>query len=241
MPDEIDEIEEQENDEEEQIEPKKVIVAVSLFILTLVLGYFAFVSFDYFDNMNQRNKALHKLELINKTLNNPNPVQVSVLEDFEFDLGQMKIEASAKQGIRTEIETALAKLQKHLALVPSGSYIKSWSTSELVRSEIDTLKVPYFQRSRYTVKTVLLPVTAIENRAWDLLMSHPDWGKDECLSLANRKVWVGMTKEKLLLSRGQPQHIDKNYSSSVNNEQWAYGSYGPFFYLDKGIVTSWQE
>jgi hypothetical protein len=241
MPDEMEELEEQEEEEEEQIDPKKIVIAVVLFIVTLILGYFAFVSFDYFDNINQRRAALHKINVIKKSLDNPNPIPVTVLEDFEFDLSQIKTDVSTRKGVKKELESALAKLQNHLALVPTGSYIKSWSTSELVRAEIDTLKVPYKDRAKYLVKTVYLPVTAAENRAWELLMSHPDWGKDECLSIANRKVWVGMTKEKLLLSRGQPQHIDKNYSSTVNNEQWSYGNFGPYFYLDNGKLTSWQE
>ena len=53
--------------------------------------------------------------------------------------------------------------------------------------------------------------------------------------ILKRKVWVGMTKEMLLISWGEPESIS---SSSYGDNQWVYNS--QYVYLNSsGIVTAW--
>lgn len=238
---ETDDKEENQEPDEEQVDYKKAGITVLLFVLTLLIGYFAILLIDYWDNRSQLNVAFHSIESINQSLDNPAPIQISALEDYEFDLNQMKSDFSSNKKIKKELDLTIAKLDNHLALVPSGTNIYSWATSELVRAEIDTLHIPYNKRLNYSVKSEYIPVSEKEKRAFAILKSHPLWGKDECISLASGKVWVGMTKEQLLLAKGQPKHIDKNYSSNVNSEQWAYSNLGSYYYLENGILVTIQE
>ncbi len=230
-----------EEEEEEHISLKKVLIVIALFTFTVILGFATFLFFDYIDNREQQKDAHNKIDSMNVILNNQAAISIVTLEDIDFDLNQLKSDLSINKVLSKDIESTMSLLTNHLALVPNGTYINSWATSKQVRAEIDTLRVPFKDRNQYALKTVYIPVTATESRAFDLLKNHPVWGKDECISIASGKVWVGMNKEQLILSKGQPKHVDKTNSSSIISEQWAYGNTGPFYYLENGILVSWQD
>jgi flagellar biosynthesis GTPase FlhF len=59
--------------------------------------------------------------------------------------------------------------------------------------------------------------------------------------ILNRTIWIGMTKEMLIDSWGQPSddNINRSVGSWGVHEQWIYGD--TYVYLENGKVTSWQD
>ncbi len=75
------------------------------------------------------------------------------------------------------------------------------------------------------------------------------WSLDECTNIAERKIWIGMTENQLILSWGLPDKRNNTTNSWGISTQWVYGDslYGAdYAYLegqDKGSmkVKSWQS
>jgi len=61
-----------------------------------------------------------------------------------------------------------------------------------------------------------------------------------------KKAFLGMTREQVIESWGNPRNIDKNLSSTGNaHEKWYYGDTSKendqCLHFDNGVVTSWEE
>ncbi|MCL5970307.1 MAG: hypothetical protein M1450_02315 [Patescibacteria group bacterium] len=72
------------------------------------------------------------------------------------------------------------------------------------------------------------------------------WDTEECKKISETKIWIGMTKDQLILSWGLPNDRNNSTYSFGVNSQWVYGTYGPYVYLegkdDNSMkVTSWQD
>lgn len=75
------------------------------------------------------------------------------------------------------------------------------------------------------------------------------WNEEECQNIAERKIWIGMTEDQLILSWGLANDRNNSAYSFGINSQWVYGSpiYGAnYVYLEGKTeedmkVTSWQD
>jgi len=67
------------------------------------------------------------------------------------------------------------------------------------------------------------------------------WSKEECISIAKGYIFMGMTKEQLIMAWGKPKDINRTVTRYSTDEQWVYGDFGPYVYLKDGVVTSWQD
>lgn len=65
------------------------------------------------------------------------------------------------------------------------------------------------------------------------------WGKRVLTTIANGKVFIGMTKPQVIASWGQPSDINRTAGSWGVHEQWVYGS--NYLYFENGILKSWQD
>lgn len=65
------------------------------------------------------------------------------------------------------------------------------------------------------------------------------YGTTTGLKIYLGEIWIGMTKQMLLDSKGYPKNINKTVNTVGVHEQWVYET--KFVYLDNDIVTSWQE
>jgi hypothetical protein len=231
----------EEEEEQDQISPKKAIWAILFFVISIVIGYLALGVFDYIDQSNHRRSVKAHIDKIAFNLKSNQPIQATVLEGLEFDLDQLKSELSDDNALKKEYSEIKARMDSYPVYVARGIKTVSWANSQIVYTEMDTIVVPYKDRIKYSIKTITTPVTVIDKRASQLLQSHPDWSKDDCIRIAKGDIWIGMRKDQLQLSRGTPHSVDKSYNGNILNEQWAYGKLGPFVYLENGIVVSWQE
>ena len=86
-----------------------------------------------------------------------------------------------------------------------------------------------------------------ENKKWEktkagkIQKKHPEWSKEDCENLANRKIWIGMSIGMLKYQRGTADHVNpSNYGSRVQY-QWCWDDYSPscFYGGEDGIITSY--
>jgi len=65
------------------------------------------------------------------------------------------------------------------------------------------------------------------------------FGEEIAKKVNDKQVWIGMTKEMLLASKGEPK--DKNISTGSwgKHEQWIYPS--RYIYIEDGVITSFQS
>jgi hypothetical protein len=65
------------------------------------------------------------------------------------------------------------------------------------------------------------------------------YGRENALKIISRKIWIGMTKEMLMLSWGTPDEINRTVMAGYVKEQCIYGS--QYVYVENDIVTAWQD
>lgn len=65
------------------------------------------------------------------------------------------------------------------------------------------------------------------------------WPDEIWTIIEDHKVAIGMTKEQVKMSWGEPATINKTLNASGRSEQWVYNS-GSYVYLDNGVVAAIQ-
>lgn len=66
------------------------------------------------------------------------------------------------------------------------------------------------------------------------------YGTAAATKIINKEIWLGMTSEMAILSRGKPVDINRSVGSWGVHEQWVY--YGNLYlYFENGTLTSWQD
>lgn len=66
------------------------------------------------------------------------------------------------------------------------------------------------------------------------------YGKKWGTTVAEKMIQIGMTKEMVIDSWGQPDDINRTVGSWGTHEQWVYGV-GQYLYFENGKLTSWQD
>lgn len=77
--------------------------------------------------------------------------------------------------------------------------------------------------------------------AGKLCAKHTDWQKDDCDTLVENKIWIGMSYDMLVYLRGKPNHANPSNYGSGTHWQWCWSDYTPscFYGKDDGIITSY--
>jgi hypothetical protein len=65
------------------------------------------------------------------------------------------------------------------------------------------------------------------------------YGQTKGKLVYEKKIALGMTKEMVIDSWGEPKDINRTVGSWGIHEQWVYGS--AYLYFENGILTSWQD
>jgi hypothetical protein len=69
--------------------------------------------------------------------------------------------------------------------------------------------------------------------------THSDWTMEDCQTIDQKRVAIGMTAEQVRLSWGKPQQINATISSQTHREQWVYGVH-QYLYMHEGVLRSMQ-
>lgn len=65
------------------------------------------------------------------------------------------------------------------------------------------------------------------------------YGLSNTEKILQHKIWIGMTREMLISSWGNPNDINRTVGSFGVHEQFVYGS--TYVYVENGKLTSWQD
>lgn len=79
----------------------------------------------------------------------------------------------------------------------------------------------------------------VENKKVDDKMLQK-YGKTKFDKMKDGYFWIGMNKEMLIFSIGNPNDINKTVGTWGTHEQWVYNN-GLYIYLENGKVTSYQN
>lgn len=87
----------------------------------------------------------------------------------------------------------------------------------------------------------------IENAKWNkskagrIHQKHPEWSKEDCIALANGKIWIGMTYEMLVYLRGKPDDVNVSNYGNGNQYQVIWNDFEPsyFYFGEDEIVTAY--
>lgn len=90
----------------------------------------------------------------------------------------------------------------------------------------------------------IYPTTENCQKVADICMGL--WDAEDCQNIAQRKIWIGMTQDQLILSWGLPNDRNNSTYSFGIHSQWVYGTFGSYVYLEgkddnSMTVTSWQD
>lgn len=81
----------------------------------------------------------------------------------------------------------------------------------------------------------------LKTRAGRLWKKHEGgWSPDDCRTIVDGKIRVGMTREMVRAAWGSPEHVNTTVYKSGVHEQWVYGS-GQYVYFENGEMTSLQQ
>ena len=69
--------------------------------------------------------------------------------------------------------------------------------------------------------------------------THPDWSENDWNIITAREIRIGMTREMLLMSWGDPEDINRTVTKDSVSEQLVYGY--QYVYVENGVVTAWQN
>lgn len=69
---------------------------------------------------------------------------------------------------------------------------------------------------------------------------YPKWSQRTWNAIKEYKIYIGMTKEMVLMSWGEPKKINKTILASGVSEQWVY-SLDSYVYFDDGVVSAIQN
>lgn len=67
------------------------------------------------------------------------------------------------------------------------------------------------------------------------------YGEKVYKELIEGYIWIGMSKEMAIISRGYPSDINRSVGSWGVHEQWVYGNNGVYLYFENGKLSSWQD
>ena len=85
---------------------------------------------------------------------------------------------------------------------------------------------------------------AAREAARDVLISRrAEWSAADRSNIRTGQIWIGMTAEQALLSRADPETINRDVRASGTSEQWVYRRDGEsiYLYFESGVLKSWQE
>ncbi|MBK7096739.1 MAG: hypothetical protein IPH57_17370 [Saprospiraceae bacterium] len=80
------------------------------------------------------------------------------------------------------------------------------------------------------------------SKAGRIYKSHPEWSKEDCIRLANRQIWIGMSIYMLKYLRGLPDSANKSDYGYGVSWQWCWFDYSPSCFYDDnndGIIDSY--
>jgi len=81
----------------------------------------------------------------------------------------------------------------------------------------------------------------LKSKAGKIYKKHPEWSKEDCISISQNKIWIGMHYDMLVYERGLPDNVNtSNYGDGPNYQACWHDYQASCFYFDESqIITSY--
>lgn len=109
-----------------------------------------------------------------------------------------------------------------------------WYSDELISSK-ETVRIGTIENEKSITSYIVKPKHKKAKRLYDKYK----WPKDDCLTVSQGKINIGMTKEMVRVAWGNPENINTTTTSYGTSAQWCYGY--SYVYFDDDIVTTIQN
>jgi hypothetical protein len=115
-----------------------------------------------------------------------------------------------------------------------------FTRTDIISSSVKNVKVKFGDRNKYTIESQYKGFkSAISKRALALQQKYPDWSKDVCIAVADRKIHIGMNQDMCREAWGKPGKINRTTTAYGTSEQWVYGY--NYVYFDGDVLTTIQN
>lgn len=169
----------------------------------------------------------------------------SINREETSEEAQRMIEAAKareKQILKAQAEAMAAEERKYQSL--TDTFCSARSKDAIYANLDDFAKL--LEDGHATIHNVLMeaPLRASCIRIAKLCSKR--WSETECQNIAERKIWIGMEANQLMLSWRVPKDKNNTVGAWGMLSQWVYDDFGPYVYLEGSskedlIVTSWQD
>jgi len=109
--------------------------------------------------------------------------------------------------------------------IDSVNAIKKWTKDSITQIQ-NRIADSIYQIKKVKEEAIAKKKELEEQRKWDnskagkIQKKHPDWSRDDCQLVADRKIWIGMDIQMVVAQRGLPNH--KNVSNYGNGNEYQY-------------------
>lgn len=81
----------------------------------------------------------------------------------------------------------------------------------------------------------------LKSKAGKIHKKHPEWSKEDCISISENKIWIGMNYDMLVYMRGKPDNVNtSNYGDGPHYQACWHDYDASCFYFDNSqIITSY--
>ncbi|WP_347218720.1 zinc ribbon domain-containing protein [Chryseobacterium sp.] len=81
----------------------------------------------------------------------------------------------------------------------------------------------------------------LKSKAGKIYKKHPEWSKEDCISISENKIWIGMQYDMLVYMRGKPDNVNtSNYGNGPHYQACWHDYDASCFYFDESqIITSY--
>ena len=81
----------------------------------------------------------------------------------------------------------------------------------------------------------------LKSKAGKIHKKHPEWSKEDCISISENKIWIGMQYDMLVYERGRPDNINtSNYGDGPRYQAcWHDYNASCFYFGENQIITSY--
>ena len=140
-------------------------------------------------------------------------------------------------------EANIAKIQaKNGGRVSETSLSINRVFTEEEKAEIETQKKARLEAQKKAEEKIKAEQKAWEqSKAGQICIKHPEWTEEDCINLADNKIWIGMSYDMLVYRRGKPNSSNPSNYGLGTQWQWCWYDHTPscFYGNDDGIVDSY--
>ena len=223
---------------------KYIIIIFIIFIISIIINY-------YFSTYSKAKKIKdlklsyeEEYKYIRNYLNSDHlfPLTYNELIYISDRINSLEdnIQRNNIQSEIIKIDLLYNILNNYVITYKKGTIFKDWETEEEISKNIVEIPIKFAEYTRDSIDYVYKVKNNTQLRAKQLYEKY-GWNKEECINIAKGYIFMGMTKEQLIMAWGKPKDINRTVTRYSIDEQWVYGDFGPYVYLEDGVVTSWQD